>query len=86
MVEDDLLQNSLHLESKSGRNNFSASKTRHSKGTNIHTEKMNVRNYTYVMNKKFRAEFIKHDFNCCFTVHFDKYKTILPTNALFIRT
>ena len=22
-------------------------------------------------------------FNCCFTVHFDKYKTILPTNALF---
>ena len=23
------------------------------------------------------------NFNCCFTVHFDKYKTILPTNALF---
>ena len=26
------------------------------------------------------------NFNCCFTVHFDKYKTILPTNALFIKT
>ena len=25
-------------------------------------------------------------FNCCFTVHFDKYKTILPTNAPFIKT
>jgi hypothetical protein len=24
-------------------------------------------------------------FNCCFTVHFDKYKIILPTNALFIK-
>jgi hypothetical protein len=24
-------------------------------------------------------------FNCCFTVHFDKYKNILPTNALFIK-
>ena len=26
------------------------------------------------------------NFNCCFTVHFDKYKTILPTNAPFIKT
>ena len=26
------------------------------------------------------------NFNCCFTVHFDKYKTILPTKALFIKT
>jgi hypothetical protein len=25
------------------------------------------------------------NFNCCFTVHFDKYKNILPTNALFIK-
>ena len=25
------------------------------------------------------------NFNCCFTVHFDKYKAFLPTNALFIR-
>jgi hypothetical protein len=24
-------------------------------------------------------------FNCCFTVHFDKYKIILQTNALFIK-
>jgi hypothetical protein len=24
-------------------------------------------------------------FNCCFTVHFDKYKIILSTNALFIK-
>ena len=24
------------------------------------------------------------NFNCCFTVHLDKYKTILPTNALFL--
>jgi hypothetical protein len=24
-------------------------------------------------------------FNCCFIVHFDKYKIILPTNALFIK-
>jgi hypothetical protein len=24
-------------------------------------------------------------FSCCFTVHFDKYKNILPTNALFIK-
>ena len=26
------------------------------------------------------------NFNCWFTVHFDKYKTILPTNAPFIKT
>ena len=26
------------------------------------------------------------NFNCCFTVHFDKYKIILPTSALFIKT
>ena len=26
------------------------------------------------------------DFNCCFAVHFDKYKIILPTNAPFIKT
>jgi hypothetical protein len=26
-------------------------------------------------------------FNCCFTVHFDKFKAFfLPTNALFIKT
>jgi hypothetical protein len=25
-------------------------------------------------------------FNCCFTVHFDKSKAFLPTNALFIKT
>ena len=25
-------------------------------------------------------------FHCCFTVHFDKYKIILPTNAPFIKT
>jgi hypothetical protein len=25
-------------------------------------------------------------FNCCFTVHFDKFKAFLPTNALFIIT
>ena len=25
-------------------------------------------------------------FNCCFTVHFDKYKIILPTNTPFIKT
>jgi hypothetical protein len=24
--------------------------------------------------------------NCCFTVHFDKFKAFLPTNALFIKT
>ena len=24
-------------------------------------------------------------FNCCFTVHFDKYKPFLPTNVLFIK-
>ena len=29
---------------------------------------------------------LKYNFNCCFTVHFDKYKTILPTNAPFIKT
>ena len=28
----------------------------------------------------------RRKFNCCFTVHFDKYKTILPTNAPFIKT
>ena len=27
-----------------------------------------------------------YNFNCCFTVHSDKYKTILPTNAPFIKT
>jgi len=59
-VEADLLHNSLHLESKPGRNNSSASKTKHSKDTNIHTQKVNFRNCTYVINKKFRAEFIKH--------------------------
>jgi hypothetical protein len=26
------------------------------------------------------------DLNYCFTVHFDKYKIIFPTNALFIKT
>jgi hypothetical protein len=26
-----------------------------------------------------------HNFNCCFTVNFDKYKIILPTNAIFIK-
>jgi hypothetical protein len=25
-------------------------------------------------------------FSCCFTVHFDKFKALLPTNALFIKT
>jgi hypothetical protein len=25
-------------------------------------------------------------FNCCSTVHFDKYKLLLPTKALFIKT
>jgi hypothetical protein len=29
---------------------------------------------------------IFYDLNCCFTVHFDKYKIIFPTNALFIKT
>ena len=31
---------------------------------------------------------MKHSilFNCRFTVHFDKYKTILPTNAPIIKT
>jgi hypothetical protein len=24
--------------------------------------------------------------NCCFTVHFGRYKIIFPTNALFIKT
>jgi hypothetical protein len=28
---------------------------------------------------------IRFNFNCCFTVHFDKYENILPTNALFIK-
>ena len=28
----------------------------------------------------------RQTFNCCFTVHFDKYKTVLPTNAPFIKT
>jgi hypothetical protein len=27
-----------------------------------------------------------HFFKCCFTVHFDKFKAFLPTNALFIKT
>jgi hypothetical protein len=26
------------------------------------------------------------NFNCCFTVHFDKFKVLLTTNALFIKT
>jgi hypothetical protein len=26
------------------------------------------------------------NFNCCFTVHFDKFRDFLPTNALFIKT
>jgi hypothetical protein len=26
------------------------------------------------------------NFNCCFTMHFDKFKAFLPTNALFIKT
>jgi hypothetical protein len=51
--------------------------------------------YTYV-HAKLRSAFYfgyyrynKHlplNFNCCFTVNFDKYKIILPTNALFIET
>jgi hypothetical protein len=28
----------------------------------------------------------KFNFNCCFTVHFDKFKAFLPTSALFIKT
>ena len=35
----------------------------------------------FVCSRNFKHRF--HS-NCCFTVHFDKYKTILPTNALFI--
>jgi hypothetical protein len=40
----------------------------------------------------FRTELQKTDkrkvnyFCCCFTVHFDKFKTSLSTNALFIKT
>jgi hypothetical protein len=26
------------------------------------------------------------NFNCCFTVHFDKFKAFLPTDALVIKT
>jgi hypothetical protein len=33
-----------------------------------------------------RWETTSYYFNCCFTVHFDKLKTFLPTNALFIKT
>jgi P pilus assembly chaperone PapD len=29
---------------------------------------------------------IEDNLNCCFTVHFDKYKIIFPTNAVFIKT
>jgi hypothetical protein len=31
-------------------------------------------------------EILYHFLNCCFTVHFDKFKAFLPTNALFIKT
>ena len=27
-----------------------------------------------------------YNFNCYFTVHFEKYKTVFPTNAPFIKT
>ena len=43
----------------------------------------------HIMSNEERSEnnelqtILKYFFNCCFTVHFDKYKTILPTNALF---
>jgi hypothetical protein len=36
-------------------------------------------------NKKETKKRKKTFLNCCFTVHFDKYKIILPTNALFIK-
>jgi hypothetical protein len=26
------------------------------------------------------------NFNCCFTMHFDKFKAFLPTDALLIKT
>jgi hypothetical protein len=31
------------------------------------------------------SEIYSCSFNCCFTVHFDKYKNILPTDPLYIK-
>jgi hypothetical protein len=36
--------------------------------------------------KEGKFERRKYNFNRCFTVHFDKLKAFLPTNALFIKT